>query len=111
MLRAPAHPAPQLVEIGQPEPVGVVDEDRIDIRDVEPGLDNVRREEKIDLVRDEIEHDPLQLLLVHLAVRDRNLHVRQDLLQVLVDDADVVNNVVDEEDLPSPGQLVRAPPS
>ena len=63
------------------------------------------------LVRDEIEHDPLQLFLVHLAVGHGDPHVRQDLLQMLVDDADVVDNIMDEEDLPSPGKLVQSPPS
>ena len=39
-----AHAAAQLVELRQPVPVGAVDDDRVHVRDVEPVLDDRRRD-------------------------------------------------------------------
>src|SRR3712207_7667381 len=41
-------PPPELVELGQPEPVGVVDDDRVDVRDVQPGLDEDRKSTRLN---------------------------------------------------------------
>ena len=55
---------------------------------------------------DEIEHDPLELLPVRLAVGNGDPHVREDRFQVVVNDADIIDYVVDEEYLASPGKLI-----
>ena len=62
--------AAQLVELRQAEAVGAVDDDRVGVRDVEAVLDDRRREQDVVLVRDEVDHHPLELVLVHLPVAD-----------------------------------------
>ncbi len=68
-LRA-AHAAAQLVQIGEPEAVRAVDDDRIGIRNIEPALDDRRRDQHIGLPIHETLHHLLEFILVHLAVAD-----------------------------------------
>ena len=65
---APAHPAPQLVELGQAEPVGVVHHHRVGVGHVEPRLHDHRGDEDVHLAGHEPPHHRLQLLRRHLPV-------------------------------------------
>ncbi len=58
----------QLVELGEAEAVGVVDDDRVRVRDVEARLDDRRRDEHVHVALDEREHPLLDEVAVHLAV-------------------------------------------
>ena len=72
-VRPPAAPpdaAAQLVELGEPERVGAVDDDRVGVRDVEPGLDDRRADEHVGLAVGEGDHHLLERALGHLAVAD-----------------------------------------
>ena len=62
--------AAQLIELRQAVAIGAVDDDRVGVRDVEAVLDDRRREQDVELARDEVEHRALERLLVHLAVAD-----------------------------------------
>ena len=59
-----------LVELGEPERVGALDDQRVRLRDVEAGLDDRRRDEHVRVAAQEREHPLLELALAHLAVRD-----------------------------------------
>ena len=65
-----AHAAAQLVQVGQAVAVGLVDEDRVGVGNVQAALDDRRGQQQVEAVVDEIQHHPFQLVLGHLAVGD-----------------------------------------
>ena len=67
-LGRPAHPPADLVELGQAELVGAVDDQGVGPGDVEAGLDDAGRDQHVGLAPDEGQHDLLELALAHLAV-------------------------------------------
>ncbi len=103
-LRA-AHPAPQLVQVGEAEAVGAVDDDGVGVGDIEAALDDGGGEEDVGLAGDEAPHHVLQLLLVHLAVADLDGRLRDQFLQPRRHPLDAHHPVVEEIDLPVAGQL------
>ena len=76
---APAHPAADLVELGEPERVGALDDQRVRLRDVEARLDDRRRDEHVGVAGEEREHPLLELALRHLAVGDEEAQLRAEL--------------------------------
>jgi hypothetical protein len=103
----PADPAAELVQLAQPEPVGVVDDDRVRVRDVQARLDDGGRDEDVRLVADELHHRLLHLPLAHLPVADHDPGVGDHLLHVVGELQNVAHPVVDEVDLPLPLQLAE----
>ncbi len=90
--------AAKLVQLRQAIAICAIDDDRVRVRDVETVLDDRRREEHIVLVRDEIDHDPLELVFTHLAMTDSDLgfgHEPRDQIAEGVDRLDAVVNEVD----------------
>ncbi len=72
---AAASDAPaDLVELGQAEGVGVLDDQRVRLRDVDAGLDDRRAHEHVVIAAQIVHHDRLQLALGHLPVGDREAH-------------------------------------
>ena len=104
--RSPDPPA-QLVELGEPERVGVVDDDRVHVRDVEAGLDDRRADQDVGLARREVEHHLLEGSLVHLAVADDDPGLGQQRAQLVRLRLDRLDPVVDEEDLAAAVQLAQ----
>ncbi len=94
-----ADAAAQLVELGEPEVVGAVDEHRVGVRHVEPALHDQRRDEDVDLARDEAPHHLLEVLLAHLPVPHGDARAGRDATDVVGDRLDRLDAVVDEEDL------------
>ena len=101
----PPDPAAELVQVGQPVGVRVVDEDGVRVRDVQPALDDRRRHQHVRLAVEEPDHRPLQLVAVHLPVADHELRVRDDPPHLVGDLVDVVDPVVDEVHLPAAAHL------
>ena len=100
-LIAAAHPAPQLVELRQAEPVRAVHEHRVDVRNVDSVLDDRRRQQQVVVARGEGAHAPAQLGLLHLPVTDGDPEPRDQLAQIAEDPLDVLDPVVDVEHLAS----------
>src|SRR4051794_24826788 len=98
-LATPAHAPADLVELGEPEQVRALDDQRVRLRDVDAGLDDARRDEHVGLAAQEAHHPLLELLLVELAVRDLERHVRAQAAQALGRLVDRLDAVVDEERL------------
>ena len=65
-----AHAAAELVQVGQPVAVGLVDEDRVGVGDVQAALDDRGAQQHVELAPHEVQHHPLQLVLRHLGVAD-----------------------------------------
>ena len=82
-LVAAADAPADLVELREPELVGALDDQRVRLRDVEPRLDDRRRDEHVGVAGEELQHLVLELALRHLAVRDEEAEVRAELLQLL----------------------------
>ena len=75
LVRAPAHPAPQLVELGDAEAVGVHDHHHGGVGDVDADLDDGGGHQHVDLAGPEGGHHRLLLLGRHLAVEQAQAQV------------------------------------
>ena len=98
MAAGAAHAAADLVQLGEAEAVGVLDDEGVDVRDVDAGLDDGGADEDLDLTVRHRLHDVAELLLIHLAVGDGDLRLRDALLDLrgaLVDRLDPVVQVID----------------
>ena len=104
-LVAPSDPPAQLVELREAVEIGPVDDHRVRGRDVEAVLDDRRGQEEVGRARREGAHRPLQLPLRHLAVPDDDAALRDELGEPLAPDAEPLDPVVDEVDLPSAVEL------
>ncbi len=97
MIRA-ADAAAQLIELREPELVGVVHDHRVDVGNVDPVFDDRRGDEHVELAVDEALHHRLELGFAHLTVADRDPRARHELLQRIpygVDRFDAVVQIVD----------------
>jgi hypothetical protein len=106
VVRAP-DAAAQLVELGEAELVGAVDDDGVGGRNIDAGLDDGRAQEHVEAALVEIAHDVLELALAHLPVRDVDARLGQELHERRLDGLDSVDVVVQEIDLPAALQLAQ----
>jgi hypothetical protein len=102
-----AHPAPELVELSQPERVGPGDEHGVRVGDVEAGLDDGGAHQDVELARVEVEHDPLQHALGHLAMTDGHPGARDQTAHPGRGPLDGLDPVVDVEHLPAAVDLAQ----
>jgi hypothetical protein len=103
--RGAADAPTQLIELGEAEAVGAVDQDGVGVGDVDAALDDGRSDEHVGLAGDEAHHDLLELALRHLAMADGDARLgdeRGDELGLLFD---VEDAMVDEEDLSAAREL------
>ena len=105
--RAPADPTAELVELGETQRVGPVDDDRIGVRDVQPGLDDRRGDEDVGVAARERDHHLLERAFGHLAVADDEPRAGQHLAQLVGLRLDRLDAVVDEEHLSAAIQLAQ----
>ena len=73
-----ADPPAQLVELGEPERVGALDDEGVGVGDVEPALDDRRTDEDVVGLVPEVDHRALEDVLVHLPVRDTDARLRHE---------------------------------
>ena len=57
------------MQLGKAHTVGVLDDERVHVRNINAGLDDRRTDKDLRLTRDHALHDRRELLLAHLAVR------------------------------------------
>ena len=100
-----ADAAAQLIELRQAVPVGAIHDDRVGVRDVEAVLDDRRRQQDVGLLRDEVHHHALQLVVVHLPVPDRHFRFGHEPRDQVPHRVDRLDAVVDEEHLPAALEL------
>src|SRR5207342_2996633 len=72
----------QLVQLGEPELVGAVDDDRIGVGDVDARLDDRRAEQHVEALLVEVEHDAFEFALGHLPVGDADARFGNQVLQL-----------------------------
>src|SRR5262245_27737354 len=68
-----------LVELGEPELVGALDDQGVRLGDVEARLDDGGRDEHVRVTGEERQHLVLELALPHLPVRDEDAQLRKEL--------------------------------
>ena len=100
-----AHAAADLVELGQPELVGALHDQRVRARDVEARLDDRGAHEHVGLAAQEVQHHLLELPLRHLAVGDEHARVGHERADALGGLVDRLHPVVQEEGLAAARQL------
>ncbi len=103
---AAADAAPDLVELGQPHLVRVLDDERVHVGDVDAGLDDGGADQDVRLPVHHGLHDGGQLLLRHLPVAGDDTDLRpQHLLEPGGGGVDALHPVVEVVYLAAPAQL------
>ena len=90
--------SPQLIQLGKSHLIGIVNDDRVGVRNVKSGLNDGRADQNVDLAVHKIHHDVFELVLFHLTMRidhPRFRHQRLNLCRDLIDIADPVVDIVD----------------
>ena len=100
-----ADAAAQLVQLGQAETVGAVDDDGVGVGDVDARFDDRRAQQHVEALLVEIEHHLFQLALRHLPVGDADARLGHQFLQVVAHAADAFHVVVQEIHLAAAGQF------
>ena len=103
---AAPHPAPQLVQLRKPHPVGVLYDEGVAVGDIDPRLDDGGTDENIDLPLQQTLPDLRKLLLAHFAMGCNDARLRQLLPQVGGGQLYVIDAVVQVKYLPAPPQLL-----
>ncbi len=113
-VRSAPDAAAELVELREPEPLGVLDDHRGRVRDVHPHLDHRGGDEHADRARLEPLHHRVLLVRPHAAVDEADLHAPEDLRPELLvhvgrgrefDLLGLLDERIDDEDLPALGEL------
>ena len=100
-----AHAPAQLMQLGETEGVGAVDDDGVRAGHVDPRFHDRRAQQNIEAPVIEVEHHRLQLALVHLTVGDADAGLRQKRRQITGDALDVLDLVVEIVDLSAAAHL------
>ena len=95
----------QLVEVGESEAIGAVDDDGVGVGDIETALDDGGAEENISAAGDERLHDVLEFLLGHLSVTDDDARFGDKFGESSKYELNGLHAVVEEIDLSAPGQF------
>ena len=104
-LAPAADPAAQLVQLGEPEQVGPLADQRVGVADVEAVLDDRRADQDVEPLLPEVDDHLLEHVLVHLPVRDRDPRLRHELADLGRGPVDRLHPVVDVEHLAVAQQL------
>ena len=80
MSGSPTDPSAELVKLREPEPVGLVDDDGVDVGDVQSALDDGGADEDVEPALVEVQHHFFQLPGRHLPVADADAGLRRQFL-------------------------------
>ena len=94
-----ADPSTDLVQLRKAQRVGALDDQRVRLWDVEPGLDDRRRDENVCISSQERQHPLLELALAHLPVPDGDANGRDELADPVGGHVDRLHSVVQVERL------------
>src|SRR5690242_1226654 len=92
--------AAKLMQVGQTIPIGLMDENRVGVGDIQTALDNRRGQQQIELMVHKPEHDFLELPLRHLSMCDLQSRLGHDLAQPASNDLNVLHAIMHKENLP-----------
>ena len=106
LMRAPDSTA-QLVELGQTETVGPVDNDGIRCRDIDTVLNDRRTHQQIGVSFDETKHDLFQLFFRHLAMTNTDFRLGNKPAQEIGHGIDRLHPVVNKINLATATQFAQ----
>ena len=101
----PPHPPADLVQLGQPHPVGILDDQSVAVAHVHAGLDQGGADQHVNLVVQQLLPHRGNLFLGHLAVGNADARPRHQLAHPGGALLDGLHPVVQVIDLPAPAQL------
>ena len=101
----PTDPSANVMQLRQPELVGVVHDQRVHVRHINPGLNDRRAYQHICLAPVETRHHMFQIVFMHLAMSDQEFGFWHQLPQPPMDAFNALDTVVQEECLPATIQL------
>ena len=94
---AAAHAPTQLIKLGEPEMIGMVDDDGIGAGDIQPRFDDGGGQQYVHFALYERQHDGLKLILGHPPVGDGHLHPRQQGGEIVAERMNGFDPVVNHE--------------
>ena len=94
------------MQVAEPEILGIVDDDRIRVGDIDPRLNNGRRNQYVELTVDKIHHQFSEFAGIHLAVSHCHTSLWTQLPDQSLDLSDRLHAIVDKIDLTVTGQLI-----
>ena len=93
------YPAPELVKIRKPVTIGVVDEDRIGVGDVESAFNDRRGNQDVELAGDKVGHNIFEVPFIHLPVPISKGGFGDERFKLLLHQVNVIDSVVNEKSL------------
>ena len=106
--RAAPHPAAQLVQLRNAQPVRIDDDEGVRLRKVDAVFDDGRGDEDVRFALVKLENAVFQHRFVHAAVCDADFALGNDLLDLRREAVDTLHAVVQDEHLPAPRQFAHA---
>jgi len=100
-----ADPSPQLVKLRNPVEIGAINDNRVDIGNIDPILDDCRRDEDMEGAVNETVHYVLKLGGIHLSMGGFRQCFRNDRAYELLDLGQALDPVVEIKHLAAPLQL------
>ena len=97
--------APDLVQLGESETVGAVDDQSIDARQIESVLDDRGREQDVGFAFLKAQQRPGERALMHLPVCGQNPGFGNERRDLLLNHAERLDLIVEKVDLTAPGEL------
>jgi len=107
MMRTADTPA-QLIQLGETEAVGAVDDDGVGVGNVDAGLDDGGAYQHVKTMVIEIRHHPFQVALAHLSVGHRHPCLGNQRLEFARLFFDGLHIVVQEEQLTAAADFTQA---
>jgi hypothetical protein len=89
----------ELVQLGEAEAVGALDNDRVAVGDIEAVLDDRGADKDVRFAGDKARHHPFQLQLGHLAMADGNGSLGHEVAELGGDRIDRLHAIVQVKDL------------
>ena len=82
------------MQLAQAETVGMIDDQRVRIRNIKTGFDDRGTHQHIDVPMPEIADHLVKLLLAHLAVRDADMAFGNEIMDLVGHGGDVLHTVM-----------------
>ena len=104
-LTRPTDPSPELVQLCEAEQIRPLDDERVDLRQIQTGLDDGGGHQNVVFAAPEVEHHLLELAFGHLTVGNRAPGVGDQLPDPCHRPVDRLHSIVYVEHLPLPQHL------
>ena len=105
-MHTPTDASTQLIELGQPEGLSVIDDNGIGRRDIEARLNDRRTQQEVKVALQKLHHNSFKRPLGHLPVGYTNATLGDEPLQQRLHGREGVNTIVHKEHLATSLQFI-----